>query len=132
MVESIGGGSGLGGESSRRLGLNASFVSRVRLGRSYRESHPALRAFGSLVLEIADFRATEGTGSYPAARALGVPAADRLSAGEKRLVAMRVVKVRTGFTPDGYSAAMIPSESGLLSIIFAVPASAWKVAETVS
>ena len=45
---------------------------------------------------------------------------------------MRLVKVRSGLTPDGYSAAMMPSESGLLSVIFtAPPVSGWNVAESV-
>jgi hypothetical protein len=38
-------------------------------------------------------------------------------------VAIWLVTVRTGFTPEGNSAAMIPRESALLSIIFAVPPS---------
>ncbi len=42
------------------------------------------------------------------------------------LVVIRLVTVSAGITPAGNSAAMIPSESALLSISFAVPPSALK------
>ena len=41
-------------------------------------------------------------------------------------MAIRLVSVRTGFTPEGNSAAMTPSASALLPTIFAVPPSALK------
>lgn len=44
----------------------------------------------------------------------------------KFLVVIRLVAVSAGTTPVGNSAAMIPSESGVLSISFAVPPSALK------
>ncbi len=58
-----------------------------------------------------------------------LPGAERSTA--QFLVAIRLVTVRTGLTPTGNSAAMIPSASVLLSTIFALPPSASNELESV-